>query len=161
MNQAETARVLAVVQAFDNRSVGEINVAAWQRVLRDINFEDAQQAVIDHYCECRDWIMPADVRSAAIAIARHREGVAKLATLEAEHYLLEEAPTTPMGQAEWEAFCEQAKRHGVDVKLGRPVPKADPTPPRDPKRTAQALAELDAVRARQVNPSTAATRGDL
>lgn len=78
MNLTETATLLTMCAAYDRRTIGEADVHAWQAVLPDIRFEDARKAVIDHYRDHRDWIMPADVRAIARKartdrLARHLE----------------------------------------------------------------------------------------
>lgn len=72
MNRAETAQLLAMVQAFDRRTVGESDVLAWADVLHDIDHADAAQAVRDHYRDSHDWLMPADVRKRVKAIRDDR-----------------------------------------------------------------------------------------
>lgn len=61
MNLIETANVLALAQAFDNRTVGEVNVRAWYAVLGDLAAEDVVKAVEAHYSTETAWIMPAHV----------------------------------------------------------------------------------------------------
>jgi hypothetical protein len=72
MNHGDTARVLAKAAAFDQRTVGEPDVLAWQEVLADIDFADALTAVSRHYAEHTERIMPAHVRRLALQIDRDR-----------------------------------------------------------------------------------------
>lgn len=62
MNLSQTALMLAQMQAYDQRTVGESDVIAWQAILVDAPFEDCQEAVRQHYAEQTDRIMPAHVR---------------------------------------------------------------------------------------------------
>ncbi|MGW6913744.1 zinc finger domain-containing protein [Kitasatospora sp. NPDC054939] len=62
MNRSETATLLALAAAFDRRTVGDADVRAWQTVLADIDYEQAQAAVTHHYANTRNWVMPADIR---------------------------------------------------------------------------------------------------
>jgi hypothetical protein len=62
MNRSETALLLALCASFDRRTVGDADVRAWQTVLASIDYEQANEAVLAHYAESRDWIMPADIR---------------------------------------------------------------------------------------------------
>lgn len=73
MNLSETARLLATVAAYNNRTVGEADVEAWQAVLSDVALPDATQAVRRHYAENTEWMMPAHVRRLVRDIVRERE----------------------------------------------------------------------------------------
>ena len=55
--------VLAVAAAFDNRTVGDADCTAWYRVIGHLNQHEAEEAVIAHYTETNDRIMPKDVLS--------------------------------------------------------------------------------------------------
>lgn len=55
--------VLAVAAAFDNRTVGAADSMAWYRVIGHLNQHEAEEAIIAHYSETRDRIMPSDVLS--------------------------------------------------------------------------------------------------
>lgn len=61
MNHAEAAAVLAKVQAFDNRTVSAVNVAAWAEALEDVDGKDALVAVTEHFQESTDWLMPSHI----------------------------------------------------------------------------------------------------
>lgn len=53
--------VLAVAAAFDNRTVGAADSMAWYRVIGHLNQREAEEAIIAHYSETTDRIMPAHV----------------------------------------------------------------------------------------------------
>lgn len=74
MNLTETTHALALVQAFDQRTVGEADVIAWQSVLADLDRDDVEAAVKRHYAEQTDRIMPAHIRRlvAQIELERRR-----------------------------------------------------------------------------------------
>jgi hypothetical protein len=72
MTPEETVDILTAAAAFDRRTVGRGDVAAWHAVIGDLDFADAQAAVMAHYRESRDWIMPADVRKLVKAMRRDR-----------------------------------------------------------------------------------------
>lgn len=72
MTTEETIDLLTLMQAYDRRTVGRTDVAAWHLVVSDLPFADAQAAVLAHYRESRDWIMPADVRSRVNEMRRER-----------------------------------------------------------------------------------------
>ena len=61
MTPAEVARVLAKASAFDQRTIGEADVAAWHEVVGRYEYADALAAVAGHYAVTRDRLMPADL----------------------------------------------------------------------------------------------------
>jgi hypothetical protein len=54
--------LLTTAAAFDRRTVGDADVIAWHAAVGDLPFADAQAAVVQHYAESTDWLMPAHVR---------------------------------------------------------------------------------------------------
>lgn len=72
MTLDETIDLLSVAAAFDRRTTGESDVIAWHAALGDLDFDDSRAAVIGHYRESRDWVMPADVRIRVKAMRRDR-----------------------------------------------------------------------------------------
>jgi hypothetical protein len=58
---AEVAQVLAKCSAYDLRTVGRADVAAWSEILGVVDLADALEAVTRHYRESSDRAMPADV----------------------------------------------------------------------------------------------------
>lgn len=72
MNAKECGKLLAIMALYDYRKVGAPEVAAWLHVIGDLRFADAEQAVLGHYRECRERIMPADVRSRVKAVREER-----------------------------------------------------------------------------------------
>lgn len=60
----DAARLLAVCASFDNRKPDPDTAMAWSVVMGDMRFEDCRDAVVAHYQKSREWIMPADIRSA-------------------------------------------------------------------------------------------------
>lgn len=61
MTLAETADLLSIATGVDKRTIGEVDVRAWQMVLDDIPFEAACTALRDHYRETTRPIWPADI----------------------------------------------------------------------------------------------------
>jgi hypothetical protein len=84
MTKAEVARLLAMIAAFDRRTIGEADVEAWHLILADLDTNDCANAVRDHYATQRDWIMPADVRNAAVRTQRKRAADLAIAEREAQ-----------------------------------------------------------------------------
>ena len=72
MTPDETVDLLTLVQSYDRRTVGEADVAAWHLAIGDQPYADAQNAVIAHYRESREWIMPADIRQRVREIRQGR-----------------------------------------------------------------------------------------
>lgn len=63
MTPAEAAVVLTAAAAFDRRTVDESAAQAWAAALPDVGVDEARDAVVAHYREKREWIMPADIRA--------------------------------------------------------------------------------------------------
>lgn len=72
MNTQEAAALLAVAAAFDNRKPDADAAMAWAAALGDMEFNSCRDAVVGHYRESREWIMPADVVSRVRVIAAER-----------------------------------------------------------------------------------------
>lgn len=72
MNLTETAALLALAAAYDNRTVTDDAVHAWRDLLADLPPADARDAVLAHYRRCRDWLMPADVVAHVRRLRRDR-----------------------------------------------------------------------------------------
>jgi hypothetical protein len=72
MKPAETARVLASAAAYDQRTVGTADVAAWHAALSGVDFDDARSAVVQHYQHHRERIMPADILDAVESMQLRR-----------------------------------------------------------------------------------------
>jgi len=72
MTDDEVVDLLTLMASFDRRTVGDADVDAWLMAVGDLPFEDAKVAVVKHYRESREWLMPADVRRAVRAIREER-----------------------------------------------------------------------------------------
>ncbi|HEY2087876.1 MAG TPA: hypothetical protein VGH54_17900 [Mycobacterium sp.] len=72
MTPEETGKLLATCASFDRRKTGPLDVIAWHRVLGDLRYADCEDAVIAHYTDTADWVMPAHVRSRVKATRRAR-----------------------------------------------------------------------------------------
>lgn len=77
MNITETTQALALAQAFDNRTVGEVNIRAWFSVLSDADAADVMAAIRDHYAGTTEWIMPAHIRAAVSVMVQRRAAAAR------------------------------------------------------------------------------------
>ena len=72
MNATEASELVALMALYDNRRASDPDVVAWLKVIGDLDYADAETAVLAHYRESRDRIMPADVRIRVKAMRRDR-----------------------------------------------------------------------------------------
>ena len=65
MTPAEAQILLGMASTIDNRKPDESGDAAkaWAAMLRDLRIEDCQQAVVEHYTNSSEWLMPAMIRT--------------------------------------------------------------------------------------------------
>jgi hypothetical protein len=70
VNRQEVTALLAVIQSYDHRKPGEADIIAWHGVLGDLLFDECRDAVLRHFRESTDWLMPAHVRRFVMA---HRD----------------------------------------------------------------------------------------
>ncbi|MFV2094843.1 hypothetical protein ACFHW1_05040 [Micromonospora sp. LOL_014] len=73
MTPGDTARVLAKAAAFDQRTIGEADIAAWHEALADLDGADCLAAVTRHYATSEKRLMPVHVRAIAVEIRRERQ----------------------------------------------------------------------------------------
>lgn len=114
MNIVETAVVLAKIQAFDNRNVGDETTLAWQEILAPHILPDCLQAVTDYFKTNTGWIMPAHVVERVRAMEEDRARHFK------DGYHLNRADEEAVG-ANW---SEAMKRLGRAVRTGELTPAA-------------------------------------
>ena len=94
MNLQEAAAILAMITALDSRKAfNEIDAQAWAAVLGDVYFDDARQAVIDHYRDSTYTLMPADVVGRVKKIRNDRIGD-------------RQAPLPPIDPSDVDAYAE-------------------------------------------------------
>lgn len=72
MNAAETGNLIALMALYDNRKTGDAEIVAWLKTIGDLRYADCEAAVVAHYRESRERVMPADVRTRVEAIRRQR-----------------------------------------------------------------------------------------
>lgn len=63
MNAEQAGQVLAKCASYDRRKTGDAETIAWYQVLGDLAYDDCIAAVVAHYRETTDWIMPAHIRN--------------------------------------------------------------------------------------------------
>lgn len=138
MTKTEVATMLAMIAAYDRRTIGETDVEAWHLILEPLNPDDAMQAVKEHYTDSRTWLMPADIHDRATAITRRRIGRARVAELEAE-LAAETAPPTD------DPRSVAALLAGIGRRVA-PATKDELDHERRMVKIAEARAELDSCR---------------
>lgn len=72
MTPSETAELLTLMAAYDRRTIGAADVAAWHREVATLPLGDCQDAVVAHYGSSREWVMPADVLNGVRALRADR-----------------------------------------------------------------------------------------
>jgi hypothetical protein len=72
MTLDETVDLLTVAAAYDLRKLGESDSIAWHAAIGDLGFRDARAAVVAHYQETTERIMPAHVRLRVKEVRRIR-----------------------------------------------------------------------------------------
>ncbi len=77
MNRDETGALLAIIAAADKRRMfDDLDVATWHHLIGDLDFPDCRDAVIAHYRESVQAIMPAEIRGRVKKTrARRRDAV--------------------------------------------------------------------------------------
>lgn len=127
MNITDTTAVLAKLAAFDQRTVGEADLAAWHEVVGHMELQDCLAAVTAHYREQAVRAMPADIRRLAITIRDQRKA--------GEHLALPAGPTVRDRSPEVTALVRQVAeslpspdlhakaRERARNERGRPSPK--------------------------------------
>lgn len=71
MQVSEVAQLLLWAQGVDNRVPTEASARSWHQLIGHLEFEDALEAVKQHYREEHRWVMPADVLRLASPTPRH------------------------------------------------------------------------------------------
>lgn len=62
MNKTEIAKLLAMAATVDSRNVGTEHVEGWHRVLGEVEFEPAVDAMWAHFRDSTDWLLPAHIK---------------------------------------------------------------------------------------------------
>lgn len=118
MTPEETGKLLGICAAFDNRNVDHSAVFAWYSAIKELPYPECESAVIAHYSDSREWIMPADVRT------RVRRSQRDLAEHGRIHELIDPAAyRREVGAADSAFLRKLAARTGGELTL-----KASPEP---------------------------------
>lgn len=114
MTPMEAGRLLGLMAMYDSRTVAPPDVAAWLQVVGDLPYGDCEAAVYAHYRECRERIMPADVRQRVAAVRSER--LRRAGNL--EELIPEELAARPL------EYAAALKNLTETVRDGQPAPRA-------------------------------------
>src|SRR5690554_4065455 len=81
MNITDTGKVLAKIQAFDHRTIGDSEIMVWHECIGDLDVDDCMAAVTIHYRESTEWLTPAHIRRIVADLDRKRRGAQRRAQL--------------------------------------------------------------------------------
>jgi hypothetical protein len=126
MTPDETVDLLTLIAARDRRTVGKMDVIAWQADAGDLNFADAVAAVSLHFRQSTDWLMPKHVRDLVRKIRSER--------LEGFQYVPE------VGDGDPQVYLNRLREQREAVASGRREPAPAIAAP-DPER-AEAIRRL-------------------
>jgi hypothetical protein len=73
VDRSEVVLLLTLAGTYDYRKVGDADVESWFLALDDVGFVDAKVAVVRHYRESTDRMMPAHVRRGVKVIRDERK----------------------------------------------------------------------------------------
>lgn len=137
MKPSEAAMLLGVASAYDRRTVGQADAEAWAAALGGLDLNDCRQAIIDHYADSTEWLMPAHIKRAVRRIRGKR--CADYGTLPLPPARIREMEDGP----EFHAAYSQWERESWDhIAAGR-EPEGDVLPEIEaPKDSAETLKEI-------------------
>jgi hypothetical protein len=61
VNRTETAALLTLVAGLDNREANPVQAAMWHELLEPFPFAECRSAVMAHFAESTDYLMPAHI----------------------------------------------------------------------------------------------------
>lgn len=101
MDVTQAAALLALCASFDNRKPDVGAAKAWATALENVRFDDAQQAVVDHYRNEHRWIMPADVLKGVRRLVKDRQTDLSSAEVPPELDAMEDGPEFTAAYLAW------------------------------------------------------------
>jgi len=99
MNLAETHDLLTFIAVYDNRRFDDATVVAWQTILTDLTDTDCRTAVMGHFAESTEYLMPAHIRRGALQAERDRRRILREAH-EADQKAIEAADPSRRDRSE-------------------------------------------------------------
>ncbi|PCN46989.1 hypothetical protein Csp2054_14190 [Curtobacterium sp. 'Ferrero'] len=108
MNQTEVAKLLTVASAIDNRTVSDEQVIAWHAALRHLPFEVAQEALVRHFRDSTEYLLPGHISKQAKVIRAEQEREARIRRqIEPPRPITLDRPALEAETAQWTAFYRQ------------------------------------------------------
>ncbi|MFC9973596.1 hypothetical protein ACFVH6_22145 [Spirillospora sp. NPDC127200] len=146
MNVEETAKVVAEIALYDNRESDPATVAAWHRVIGDLDYDETLAAVVGHFRDSTEYLKPAHIRQRVKAARAAR--ITAAGTL-AQHQALHGAE--PATEADYRRALREIQARIGDGDEPQPPPFKAIDAPRPgtqvPASYAQLRANWDAERA--------------
>lgn len=121
MSPTEASALLTIASGFDNRRVDPDVARSWAVALDGVRFEDARAAVVAHYRDRRDWLMPSDILDRV-----KRTRAARIAAGEAD--LIPPAELSPIETQAWMRTARQALGDGRSPAEINPAAQLRPRP---------------------------------
>ena len=72
MTPPQMADLLNLISSTDGRNLTKQMPSAWMEIIGDLDFQDAKAAVVKHFQQSTDWLMPAHVRAGVKSIRDKR-----------------------------------------------------------------------------------------
>lgn len=63
MTEIEIGKLLTIAASYDNRNVSRETVTAWYQLLKGFTYAEAQEALLEHFANSTDYLMPAHIVS--------------------------------------------------------------------------------------------------
>lgn len=166
MTLEQVGALLKMLAAYDGRNVGEADVIVWARQMDGLDFDDALEAVHQHYAETNEWAKPSHIRTLADRRrnARNRRpdvpapGCYEPDPAERRRLVLDEGPRALPGRYETDA--ERDARKQANLKALRRIAELAAqkfSMDREAQKAANAAALEDALSATH-DPGTASSQ---
>lgn len=78
MNVVEAGKLLALASGFDNRTVTVEIAQLWHEVLEFVNYEDAQEALKEHFKTSGEYLMPFHIVQGSMRARDRRERLERI-----------------------------------------------------------------------------------
>jgi hypothetical protein len=93
VNLAETNDLLTFIATFDRRRFDDATVVAWQLIVADVPYADCRRAVVEHFTNSTDYLMPVHVVRGATEVDRNRRRELREAREREEQLAIESDPS--------------------------------------------------------------------
>ena len=81
----EANNLLTLAASFDKRTIGELDIGAWQAALRNLDFSTCASAVIKHYSTTTDYLLPVHICRLVADEVRERDTARRIADADVEN----------------------------------------------------------------------------